>query len=94
MFIGNLVKLKNDTKRNGTPNKEFVENAIKEDWIWLITGMDNEDLDYVIQPLYLEDETYFIELGARLMVLYDEIEVVEIDEANLFKILNGQRCNC
>lgn len=93
MFIGDLVKLKSDTVRNGK-DKKFVENAKREKWIWLITGMDDEDLDYSIQPLYLEEESYFVGLGAKLLVLYDEIETVQLSRNELFKILNSQRCNC
>lgn len=93
MFIGDLVKLKSDTKRNNK-DREFVKNGIKEGWIWLVTGMDNEGLDFVIQPLHLGEEDYFIQLGGSLLVLYDEIEKVEINRDELFKILNYQRCNC
>jgi hypothetical protein len=56
--------------------------------------MDNEDLDFVIQPLHLGDEDYFIQLGGQLLVLDDEIEKIEIGRDELFKILNCQRCNC
>lgn len=92
MFIGNLVKLKEDVIRNNK-DKVFVENGIKEGWIWLVTGMDNEDLNYTIQPLHLGDEDYFIQLGGQLLVFDDEIEKVEIGRDELFKILNYQRCN-
>lgn len=93
MFIGNLVKLKEDVIRNNK-DKEFVKNGIKEGWIWLVTGMDNEDLDFIIQPLHLGDEDYFIQLGGQLLVFDEEIEKVEINKNELFKILNCQRCNC
>jgi len=93
MFIGNLVKLKSTTTRD-KKDKQFIENGIKEGWIWIITGMDNEYLDYLIQPLHLGEENYFIELGSRLLVLYDEIEKIEISKEELFEILNEQRCTC
>ena len=92
MVIGDLVKLKSDTMRNNK-DKEFVKNGIKEGWIWLVTGMDNEDLDFVIQPLHLGEEDYFVQIGGQLLVLDDEIEKVEISKDELFKILNYQRCN-
>lgn len=93
MFIGNLVKLKEDVVRNNK-DKEFVENGIKEGWIWLITAMDDEDLDFVIQPLYLDGEnTSATQLGKDLLVLYDEIEKIEITREELFRILRNQSCN-
>jgi hypothetical protein len=93
MFIGNLVKLKDDAKRNDK-YKEFVENAINENWIFLITNMDDEDLDYIIQPLYLDEEcSKMIQLGAELLVLYDEIEKVEMNRKELFKFLHKLACN-
>ena len=93
MFIGDLVKLKSNTTRNNK-DKEFVENGIKEGWIWLVTGMDNEDLDYIIQPLYLDTEcSSTTQLGSELLVLYDEIEKVEVNREALFRLLNNQSCN-
>lgn len=94
MFIGDLVRLKSNVIRNNK-DKEFVESGIKEGWIWLVTGMDNEDLDYIIQPLYLDTEcANTTQLGAELLVLYDEIEKVEINREELFRLLNNQSCNC
>lgn len=93
MFIGDLVKLKDNLVKNGE-NKEFAEDGIKEEWIWLVTGMDNEDLDYVIQPLYLDGEDYFIDLGGTLMILYGEVEVIKLNRKELFAILKKQRCTC
>jgi hypothetical protein len=90
MFIGNLVKLKSDVVRNND-KKEFVENAIKEEWLWIITAMDNEELDYIIQPLYLHSECggRMTQLGGELLVLYDEIENVELSKDELFKALRN-----
>lgn len=94
MFIGDLVKLKSDTTRNNK-DKEFVKNGIKEGWVWLIIGMDDEDLDYIIQPLHLDTEcSNMTQLGGELLVLYDEIEKVEISRKELFRLLNDQSCNC
>lgn len=93
MFIGNLVKLKDDTIRNEEYN-HFVKNAIEKGFIFLITSMDNEDLDYIIQLLYLDDKCdNMIQLGGELLVTYDEIEVVEIEKETLFKHLNKIACD-
>ena len=47
----------------------------KEDWIWLVTGIDDEDLDYIIRPIYLYSEcSNMTQLGAELLVLHDEVE--------------------
>lgn len=88
MFIGDLIKLKNGVTRNNK-DKEFVENAIKENWIWLITSMDNEDLDYVIRPLYLCDDDKMTQLGGDLLVLYEEIEKIDVNREELFKMLRN-----
>lgn len=92
MFIGDIVKLKPNLIRSKEEDVKFIENAYKEKWLWLVTGIDDEDLDYIIQPMYLEDESKIIQLGANLMVLYDEIETVKITRKELFKKLNEIRC--
>jgi hypothetical protein len=91
-----LVKLKSDTTRGSDRDKPFVQNGIKESWIWLITSIDEENLDYTIQPLYLDSECggNMTQLGGELQVLYDEIETVELDRDGLFDILKRQECNC
>lgn len=91
MFIGDLVKLKDSIKRNGK-DQVFIENSIKEDWIWLITGIDNEGLDYIVQPIYLTDEWNITQLGGELLVLCDEIEKIDINRYELFEILSQQQC--
>lgn len=95
MFIGDLVKLKSNVIRTDD-RKVFVENGVKEDWIWLITSVDNEDLDCVIQPIYLDLECCgnMTQLGGELQILYDEIETVNVDKDELFDILKRQECNC
>lgn len=88
MFIGNLVKLKKDyTNKN---HENFVTNAKKEGWIFLVTNIDDEDLDYVIRPIYL-DEGNMTCLGKELLVLSDDIEKVELNREELFDILRKQR---
>lgn len=95
MFIGNLVKLKSNIARINIKDKEFIKNVIKKHWIWLVTGMDDEDLDYAIQPMYLDTESrHMILLGGELLVLHDEIEKVELNRNELFMVLNNQMCNC
>ena len=89
MFIGDLVKLKSNIVRNGQ-DKEFIENGIKDGWIWLIVSMDDEDLDYIIKSLYICEESNMIQLGGELLVTYDEIEKVELNRQELFKLLNKQ----
>lgn len=86
MFLGDLVKLKQDTVRTSSKTtSNFVENAKKEDWIWLVTSIDDEDLDYIIRPIYLYSEcSNMTQLGEELMVLHDEIEKVEISREELF----------
>ena len=91
MFIGSLVKLKSNIQRYGNV-QDFVETAIKEDWIWLITGIDDEDIDYIIQPVYLDDDYNITQLGKELMVLNDEIEEVNLYREELFNILRKQKC--
>lgn len=89
MFIGDLVKLKEDIVRNNK-DKDFVKNGIKEGWIWLVTAIDDEDLDYIIQPLYLHEEGgRMTQIGGELLVLYDEVEKVELDREELFKLLRN-----
>lgn len=90
MFIGDIVKLKTDITRNNN-DKTFVQNGIKEGWLWLITGIDDEGLDYTIQPLYLDGEyANTTQLGAELLVFDDEIEKVEINRDDLFNLLRSQ----
>jgi hypothetical protein len=90
MFIGDIVKLRPDVIRYGKA-KDFVQNGIKEGWLWLITSIDDEDLDYTIQPLYLDsDNQNMTQLGAELLVLCDEIEKVELSREKLFEILRSQ----
>lgn len=100
MFIGNIVKLKKDASRPyNQKDDEFMKNAIKEGWLWLVVGCADEGIDFAIKPMYLPDESnFFIELGATLVVLYDEIELfkdfeVFEEEDEIFKILHHQRCN-
>ena len=89
MFIGDLVKLKPDVIRvESYETMKFIENAKKEDWIWLVTGIDDEDLDYIIRPIYLYSECSNItQLGAELLVLHDEIEKIEMSREELFEKL-------
>jgi hypothetical protein len=92
MFIGNLVKLKSDVqRRNDEYLSAFVKSAIEQDWIWLIAGMDDENLDYIINPLYIEEESNLIQMGMYLMVTEDELEIVDINRKDLFTKLNRLR---
>lgn len=90
MFLGDLVKLKQDTVRTSSKTKaDFVENAKRDDWIWLVTSIDDEDLDYIIRPIYLYSEcSNMTQLGEELMVLHDEIKKVEISREELFNKLS------
>ena len=90
MFIGNLVKLKEELIRTDNKDVEFSRMAIEEGWIWLVTGMDDEDLDYTIKPLYLDDESNITQLGGELLVLHDEIEAVNFTREELFMELRRQ----
>lgn len=95
LFIGSLVKLKDGIEVSNSRTQEFINNSIKEDWIWLVTSIDDEGIDCVIQPLCLDEEcSHMTCLGGDLTVLYDEIEVIDIDRENLFNKLRGQYCNC
>lgn len=89
MFIGSLVKLKTDVSRVGSKEEmDFIENAKKENWVWLVTGIDDEDLDYIIRPIYLYSEcSNMTQLGAELLVLHDEIEKIEMSREELFEKL-------
>jgi len=91
MFIGNIVKLKPNLKRNNEKEQKFIENAYKEKWIWLIVSMDDEDIDYLIKPMYLEGN--MIELGAGLLVMSDEIQRVKMSREQIFNKLRNIRCN-
>lgn len=93
-FIGDVVKLKSNVTKQNISEQQFINTAIKEKWLWLITGMDNEDLDYIIQPMYLDlDSNHLIELGSTLLVLNDEIETVKINREDLFIYLNNLNNN-
>ena len=90
MFIGNLVKLKEEFIRTSSDDMEFGRMAVEEGWIWLVTGMDDEDLDYIIQPIYLEESNFTTQLGGELLVLHDEIEAVNFTREELFMELRRQ----
>ena len=85
MFIGDLVKLKPDVIRvESYKTMKFIENAKKEDWIWLVTGIDDEDLDYIIRPIYLYSECSNITQLSGVSI-HDEIEKTEMSREELFK---------
>lgn len=91
MFIGDLVKLSGDITRDNKEDTDFINNAIKEGWIWLVTSMDNEDVNYEIRPLYLEpDVPQIIQLGKELLILSDEVEIIRMSRKELFSILQQQ----
>lgn len=78
-FIGDIVKLNPSIERSNQMTQHWINTALKENWLWLIVGMNEEELDYVIKPMYLDSEgTDLIELGGDLLVLYDEIVKVDI----------------
>lgn len=91
MFIGNVVRLNQNVKRNNEKDMRLIEHAYRENWLWLVVSMDDEDLDYIIKPMYLEGN--MIELGVGLLVLSDEIKKVKMSREQIFNRLNSIRCN-
>lgn len=82
MKVGDIVVL----SEQGKERLDYIECPYG-DWIFIVTGMSEDGLDYYIDNLYWEENRIGIHTGEGSIVIEDDV-IIKTQEFNNEKLVN------